>query len=508
MPRFRPLAAILLALLAARATAQQAKPAPAPRRESRRRLRLPATSSLQGRREDASERAEGHRRPDRVPEHRVGPDPRSDGLAERGRARQVRLRPLLRAHDVPRHEGLPAREVPGHRDALGRRRQNAYTTDDYTNYHTTFPKEDLETIARRSRPTASRTSRTPSRRSRPRRGAVLGEYNKNSANPIPKLYEVLRDNAFSVHTYKHTTMGFLKDIEDMPNQYEYSQDVLRPLVPARVRDDDRRRRREARGGLPPRREVLGRMEARRSRVTVPRGASRERARVRPRSLADRHAARGSSSAFHGPAFSETKKDLPAIDTLFDLSFGPTSDLYKSLVEQEQKLDALLPSVGITEDPRARHGVLARLKKGTDPVVRPRRDPAARSRPCASKPVDEKRLAEVKSQRALRPRRGARRHGDDRRAPRALREAPPVVRNDQHVLPPRRRAHARRPPGGGADVPDGREPRPDDALEGCRCPTRSRTLPALATFAAASQVGRGAGPAFRHHPDVARFRASR
>ena len=53
--------------------------------------------------------------------------------------------------------------------------------------------------------------------------AVLGEYNKNSANPIQKLYEVTRDKAFTIHTYKHTTMGFIKDIEDMPNQYEYSK---------------------------------------------------------------------------------------------------------------------------------------------------------------------------------------------------------------------------------------------------------------------------------------------
>ena len=30
------------------------------------------------------------------------------------------------------------------------------------------------------------------------------------------------DTAFDRHTYKHTTMGFLKDIQDMPNQYEYS----------------------------------------------------------------------------------------------------------------------------------------------------------------------------------------------------------------------------------------------------------------------------------------------
>src|SRR5438046_9070040 len=52
--------------------------------------------------------------------------------------------------------------------------------------------------------------------------AVLGEYNKNSADPTEKLEEVLHETAFTAHTYRHTTMGFLKDIQDMPNQYDYS----------------------------------------------------------------------------------------------------------------------------------------------------------------------------------------------------------------------------------------------------------------------------------------------
>ncbi|HEY0386568.1 MAG TPA: hypothetical protein VGC64_11175, partial [Pyrinomonadaceae bacterium] len=43
--------------------------------------------------------------------------------------------------------------------------------------------------------------------------AVLGEYNKNASNPMRQLYEVLRDTAFNDHTYKHTTMGYLRDIE-------------------------------------------------------------------------------------------------------------------------------------------------------------------------------------------------------------------------------------------------------------------------------------------------------
>ncbi len=45
--------------------------------------------------------------------------------------------------------------------------------------------------------------------------AVLGEYNKNSADPTEKLDEVLHETAFKKHTYAHTTMGYLKDIQDM-----------------------------------------------------------------------------------------------------------------------------------------------------------------------------------------------------------------------------------------------------------------------------------------------------
>ncbi len=53
-------------------------------------------------------------------------------------------------------------------------------------------------------------------------GAVKGEYTKNNASPLSQLYEAVQNTAFDNHTYKHTTMGFFKDIVDMPNQYEYS----------------------------------------------------------------------------------------------------------------------------------------------------------------------------------------------------------------------------------------------------------------------------------------------
>ncbi|MDQ3283536.1 MAG: insulinase family protein, partial [Acidobacteriota bacterium] len=101
-------------------------------------------------------------------------------------------------------------------------RQNAYTSDDLTNYHITFAKEDLEKILEieadrfKNLAYSEEGFKTEAR-------AVLGEYNKNSASPIRKIIEVQRNAAFTTHTYKHTTMGFIKDIEDMPNQFEYSK---------------------------------------------------------------------------------------------------------------------------------------------------------------------------------------------------------------------------------------------------------------------------------------------
>src|SRR6478735_1588538 len=101
-------------------------------------------------------------------------------------------------------------------------RQNAYTSGDYTNYHTTFSKDDLDLMLKIEADRFQNLSYSESAFKTEAR-AVLGEYNKNSANPMSKLYEVTKDKAFTTHTYKHTTMGFIKDIEDMPNQYQYSK---------------------------------------------------------------------------------------------------------------------------------------------------------------------------------------------------------------------------------------------------------------------------------------------
>jgi zinc protease len=241
-------------------------------------------------------------------------------------------------------------------------RQNAYTSDDLTNYYTTFAKQDLETVLKveadrfQHLDYAEAAFKTESR-------AVLGEYNKNSANPMQKLFEVQRDAAFNTHTYKHTTMGFLKDIEDMPNQYQYSKVFF-----------DRWYRPERTtiiiaGDVDPKNAVAlvekywSAWRRGSYNVAVPAEPAAQGAQYR-------HVSWQSPTlplvtvAFRAPAFSDTKKDQAALSMLLSLSFGRTSPLYKRLVQDEQKVDQLFDYTPARVDPSL-VTIGARVKKPED-----------------------------------------------------------------------------------------------------------------------------------------------
>src|SRR5262249_13571963 len=99
---------------------------------------------------------------------------------------------------------------------------NAFTSDDLTVYHALASKSALATLVDIEADRFQRLSyKEPDFQKEA--GAVAGEYNKNASNPREKMAEARMDHAFSRHTYKHTTMGFLKDIENMPNEYAYSR---------------------------------------------------------------------------------------------------------------------------------------------------------------------------------------------------------------------------------------------------------------------------------------------
>lgn len=242
-------------------------------------------------------------------------------------------------------------------------RDNAGTGADRTRYYATFAKERLEDLvavyadAFQHLAYSEADFKTEAR-------AILGEYNKNSADPTEKLFEVQRDRFYQAHPYKHTTMGFIKDIENMPNEYTYSKlfferwyrpeyttvIVAGDVTPAEVMPLVEKHFGQWKSGRP-------------TRVTIPK---------EPPPGGPRYAHVGWSSstlpyvtvAFPGPAFDETGKDSASMEMLGAMYFGQTSELYKRLVVTEQKVDVLAASVPAGFDPSL-FTILARVKKPSD-----------------------------------------------------------------------------------------------------------------------------------------------
>ena len=272
-------------------------------------------------------------------------------------------------------------------------RQNAYTTDDYTNYHMTFAKEDLESVldVEADRFMNLRYSeedfKTEAR-------AVLGEYNKSASDPLNKLIEVQRDHAYTTHTYRHTTMGFIADIENMPNQFAYSRTFFerwyRPEYTTVIDAGDVEPEQTValvekywgawKGGVA-------------DEIQIPQEGPHEVPVVAHVDWPT-ETLPWISVAFHGPAFSDTGKEYAALDTLLDLHFGETSDLYQQLVEREQVVDQFFPYLPSQQD-AGLATVFARVKELKDGARV--RDEILRTVALArSRPVAAVRLEEAKS----------------------------------------------------------------------------------------------------------------
>jgi len=239
---------------------------------------------------------------------------------------------------------------------------NAYTSDDRTVYHATFSKDDLDEIMKMEADRFIRLKYAlPEFQTEAL--AVKGEYDKNSANPFSKLYEVLRETAFKTHTYSHTTMGYLKDIQDMPNQFDYSQEFFkrfyRPEYTTVMLVGDVTRAR----ALDLTRKYFGDWK---------RGDYVAKIPAEPKQTEPRKAHIDWPSptlpivavAFRGPAYSDVDKDKMALDLLAQVAFGENSDLYQKLVLTEQKVDVLGPDFSNQMDPEL-FVVLARVKDPKD-----------------------------------------------------------------------------------------------------------------------------------------------
>ncbi len=226
--------------------------------------------------------------------------------------------------------------------------QNAYTTDDYTNYHTTFTKADLEKMLEIEADRFMNLSYSEAD-FRTEALAVKGEYLKNYSDPTSRAYERIRDLAFEKHTYKHTTMGFIEDIEDMPNQLEYSKEFFgrwyRPEKTAViiVGDVDP----EATFELV--KKYWGRWERGNYEVEIPAEPPLD-GPVYEHIQWEAETQPWLFIGFRGPAFDPTEKAMPAMDLLASIWFSESSDLYRKLVLEEQSVDQLLTYFPNRKDP--------------------------------------------------------------------------------------------------------------------------------------------------------------
>jgi zinc protease len=268
---------------------------------------------------------------------------------------------------------------------------NAYTTDDYTAYHLNFAKEDLEQVIELE---SDRFQNLDYEKApfQTEAGAVYGEYRKSITSPFAVLNEKMQDLAYDVHTYKHTTIGFEADIKAMPEAYEYSKSFFhrfyRPdnvviIVTGNINPDatlsliTKYYGGWQKGYAPP--QVVPeppQSKERTAEISYP-------GRTLP--IID--------IGYKGDAFDPDNTSFVAALVLGDLAFGETSDLYKKLYVQEQKVELVAHSVPMNRD-LPLFEVYSMVKKPDD--IAYVRDEVYRTlEQYKTKPVDATRLNDLK-----------------------------------------------------------------------------------------------------------------
>jgi zinc protease len=270
---------------------------------------------------------------------------------------------------------------------------NANTTADRTRYHATGPAQALERImeleADRFRnlqydePGFQKEAR-----------AVLGEYNKSASSPFQLLSETVQNLAYTTHTYKHTTIGFLADIEDMPNQFAYSKVFFdrwyRPENCTLIVAGDVKHSRL----LALAKTYYGDWKAGTS-VPPEIPAEPEQTETRTADLSwPTPTLPIFLLAYHIPAGDPTNPDVAALGALAQVVFGETSPLYQELVLERQTVVRLSAEAELNRDPGL-FSVFAVLRDPAD-IAAVRDRMLAALEQAAKDPVAPGRLAEIQS----------------------------------------------------------------------------------------------------------------
>ena len=225
---------------------------------------------------------------------------------------------------------------------------NAYTTDDLTCFHLSITNEDLEKVVELE---SDRFQNLfyEEREFQTEAGAVYGEYRKDVTDPFFMLWEKMQDAAFEVHPYKHTTMGFERDIKAMPTMYDYSRTFFqRYYRPENVII-----------------EIAGDIDFAATLDLIKKYySSWQTGYVKPPIPIEPEQKGGRAAevkypgktlplitiAYKGDAFNPNDKSVVSALLLGQLAFGENSDLFKRLYLKEQKVQYLMPDFGQNRDP--------------------------------------------------------------------------------------------------------------------------------------------------------------
>lgn len=268
---------------------------------------------------------------------------------------------------------------------------NAFTTDDLTAYHLQFAKEDLEKVIEIESDRFQNLSYSK-QAFQTEAGAILGEFRKGQTEPFFLLDERLREAAFDVHTYKHTTMGFERDVLAMPEGYDYSrsffQRFYRPENVVLL--------------------IVGDIDPQQTLKLVKKYYSDWKPGYQPPKIEQEPPQRGERTvevkypgqtlpildvAYKGEALDAGSVDFVAGLLMGELAFGPTSELYKKLVIREQKVEFLVPSFPMNRD-QPLWEIVAMVKDPAD--IGYVRDAIQKTiEEYQTTPVDAKRLEAVK-----------------------------------------------------------------------------------------------------------------
>lgn len=225
---------------------------------------------------------------------------------------------------------------------------NAYTTDDYTAYHLDIASADLETVMDLESDRFQNLSYSKAV-FQTEAGAVYGEYRKNRASPFFTIYEANRQASFERHTYGHTAMGYVEDIQGMPDLFDYSLTFFdrfyRPdnSILLLVGDLD------VASTMAMVKTYYGAWKSGYQAPDVP---------VEPPQTEEKRldvAYEGATlpilwMSYKFEAFDPANKAMIAADLLCKLAFGGTSDLYQSLVLEEQKVQSLSATANSNRGP--------------------------------------------------------------------------------------------------------------------------------------------------------------